>query len=133
VAYPGYFCHKIAKLIKLLVYLVFYRFQNAICAHWKRKNTNENVLHLLISPSTPNNPVKWKQWTENQINMAIDVGKSGVNHAVQDHGISATTLKDRTSGRVKENSCSGPSRYLVENEENELGMFVPVLVMVKKL
>ena len=43
---------------------------------------------------------------------------------LRDHGIPATTLKDRLSGRVKENCHPGPSRYLTENEENELSTFV---------
>ena len=63
----------------------------------------------------------------NQMKKAIEAvksGKSGVNRAAADHGIPATTLKDRLSGRVKENSCSGPSRYLNKNEENELSTIV---------
>ena len=70
---------------------------------------------------------KRKQWTETQMIKAIEAvksRKSGVNRAARDHGIPATTLKDRLSGRVKENCHPGPSRYLTENEENELSTFV---------
>ena len=55
---------------------------------------------------------------------AVRSGKSGMNRAAADNGIPATTLKDRLSGRTKENSRSGPNRYLNENEENELSTFV---------
>ena len=70
---------------------------------------------------------KRKQLTENQMKKAIDAvksGKSGVNCAAADFGIPATTLKDILSGRVKENCRPGPSRYINENEENELSIFV---------
>jgi len=55
-----------------------------------------------ILVSTPGAPsAKRKQWTENQMKKAIEAvrsGKSGVNRAAADHGIPATTLKDRLSG-----------------------------------
>jgi len=80
---------------------------------------------ILASTEAPR--TKCKQWTENQMKNAIEAvksGNSGVNRAAKDYGIPATTLKDRLSGRVKENALPGPNRYLNENKENELSMFV---------
>ena len=88
----------------------------------KRRRTSSAPPILVSAPGAPS--AKHKQWTENQMKTAIKAGKSGVNRAAMDHGIPATTLKDRLSGRTKENSRSGPSRYLNENEENELSIFV---------
>ena len=58
---------------------------------------------------------------------AIDAVKSqnsGVNRAAIDHGVPPTTLKDRLSGRVQENTNPGPSRYLDKQQEKELSTFV---------
>ena len=69
---------------------------------------------------------------------AIDAVKSrkcSINRAASDHGVLATTLKDRLSGRVKENCVPGPRRYMNNEEEAELGTFLkPVLplAMVKQ-
>ena len=95
--------------------------------HWTKESTKKKE-HLSAPPilvSVPGAPIaKRKQWTENQIKKAIEAVKSGKNHSVADLGIPATTLKDILSGRVKENCRPGPSRYINENEENELSTFV---------
>jgi len=87
----------------------------------KRRRTLSAPPILVSMPGAPS--AKREQWTENQMKKAIEAvrfkKKNGVNRAAADHGIPATTLKDRLSGRTKENSHSGPSRYLNENEENE--------------
>ena len=59
--------------------------------------------------------------------VAIDAAKSrkcSINHAVIDHGVLVTTLKDRLSGKVKENSVPGPKRYMNDEGETELGSFL---------
>ena len=55
---------------------------------------------------------------------AVKSQKSGVNRAAIDHGVPPTTLKDRLSGRVQENTNPGPSRYLDKQQEKELSTFV---------
>ena len=49
--------------------------------------------------------------------------KCSLNRASIDHRVPVTTLKDRLSGRVKENSIPGPKRYMNDEEETELGLF----------
>ena len=91
----------------------------------KRRRTLSAPAILVNTPSEPS--TKQKQWTENQMKKAIEAvksRKSGVNRAARDDGIPATTLKDRLSGRVKENCHFGQSRYLNDTEENELSTFV---------
>ena len=100
----------------------------------KRKHTLSAPPILVSVPGAPS--AKRKQWTENQMKKAIEAVRSGVNRAAADHGIPATTLKDRLSGSTKENSRSGPNRYLNENEENKMSTFVKdstvlALVMVR--
>ena len=48
----------------------------------------------------------------------------GINKASGDHGVPASTLKDRVSGRVKHGVKPGPKPYLCLVEEQELGSFL---------
>ena len=48
----------------------------------------------------------------------------GINKAAGDHGVPASTLKDRVSGRVKHGVKPGPKPYLCLVEEHELGSFL---------
>ena len=48
----------------------------------------------------------------------------GVNLAAKEHGVLATTLKDRLSGRVEHGKKSGPMPYLTSQEEDELATFL---------
>ena len=91
----------------------------------KQKHSTSAPAILIGTP--PAKRAKRRQWTENQMDMAINAvksGKSGVNRAAKDHGVPPTTLKDRLSGRVQKNTNPGPSRYLNDKEEKELGTFV---------
>ena len=56
---------------------------------------------------------------------AIEAVKSGsgINRAAIDHGIPPTTLKDRLSGKVKQ-EASGRPRYLNKDEEAKLSNFL---------
>lgn len=47
-----------------------------------------------------------------------------VNQAARDHGVPATTLKDRVSGRVVYGTRPGRKTYLTQAEEQELGGFL---------
>ena len=53
---------------------------------------------------------------------AVESG-AGVNKAAREHGIPATTLKDKVSGHVKYGNNPGPRPYLNAAEETELGTF----------
>ena len=53
---------------------------------------------------------------------AVESG-AGVNKAAHEHGIPATTLKDRVNGRVKHGNNPGLRPYLNAEEETELGIF----------
>jgi len=91
----------------------------------KRKRSS-SAPSVLIN-ELPSKRAKRSQWTEIQMKKALDAvksGKSGVNQAARDHGVPPTTLKDRLSGRVKENTKPGASRYLNDMEEKELSTFV---------
>ena len=77
----------------------------------KRRRTSSAPPILVSAPGAPSS--KRNQWTENQMKKAIEAvrsGTNGVNRAAVDHEIPATALKDRLSGRTKENSRPGPSR-----------------------
>ena len=50
-------------------------------------------------------------------------GESGINRAAVDHGIPSTTLKNRISGSIK-NDSTGLDRYLTDSEEKELSTFL---------
>ena len=91
----------------------------------KRKRSNSAPAVLIHEP--PRKRTKRKQWTEIQMKAAIDAAKSrkcSINRAAIDHGVPVTTLKDRLSGKVKENSVPGPKRYMNDEEETELGSFL---------
>ena len=69
--------------------------------------------------------MKRKQWTDQQIRAALKAVQegAGINRAAGDHGIPASTLKDRVSGRVKHGVKPGPKPYLCKEEEIELSSF----------
>jgi len=67
--------------------------------------------------------VKRKQWTDRQMQDAIDDVKGNrlsANAAAKKHGVPPSTLKDRLSGRVVHGSKPGPKPYLSAAEEEEL-------------
>ena len=51
---------------------------------------------------------------------AVESG-TGINKAACEHGVPATTLKDRVSGRVAHETKPGPRPYLSTEEETEFG------------
>ena len=61
---------------------------------------------------------------------AVISGEMGTNQAAREFDVSATTLRDRLSGRVKHGSKPGPAAYLTEEEERQL---VDFLVQVARL
>ena len=61
---------------------------------------------------------------------AVISGEMVTNQAARELDVSATTLRDRLSGRVKHGSKPGPAPYLTEEEERQL---VDFLVQVARL
>ena len=70
----------------------------------------------------PNRSSKRKEWTEKQMQAALDDVKRGVsgNRAADFNGIPRSTLKDRLSGRVVHGTNPGPVPYLTTDEETDL-------------
>ena len=68
----------------------------------KKKKQREGIVQL--RPRNVNRPPKRMQWTDCQMVAAMNAVQSGssvsMNSAAKDHGVPATTLKDRLSGRV---------------------------------
>ena len=78
--------------------------------------------------NTANRPAKRRQWTNEQMIAAIKACRSGssssINQAAKDHGVPASTLKDRLSGRVIHGSKPGPPPYLTPDEESALESYL---------
>ena len=69
----------------------------------KHLTSRKHTRSMPIVLRSPRAKVKWKQWTNEQMEQsmsAVRSGQSGVNGAALDHGIPRTTLKDRLSGCV---------------------------------
>ena len=100
-----------------------------------RKQTSYDKLHFKFFIATPEPAVcrvsnsavvKRKRWTEQQMAKALEAVELGgrINKAARDHGVPASTLKDRISGRVIPGTKPGPKPYLSKKEEEELGQFL---------
>ena len=77
--------------------------------------------------STIRRPDKYKCWTSDHMSKALDaVSLQGltVRRAAEQYGVPKSTLHDRVSGRVMAGACSGPPKYLTEEEEDELEQFL---------
>ena len=91
------------------------RGQRKILTKRKRKRSM-SAPPVLQSPSKR---TKRKQWTNEQMEKALEKVKSGnisINQAAKDYGVPPTTLKNRVSGRVEHNTNPGPPRYLEKKE-----------------
>ena len=72
-------------------------------------------------------PEKYKQWNDGRMERAIDAVRNQgltVRRAAEEYSIPKSTLHDRLSGRVQAGACSGPPKYLTDEEENELEEFL---------
>ena len=90
-----------------------------------RRKRSRSAPAILVSPTKPSK--RRKQWSDVQMEAAIEAvqtGQSGINCAARDHGVPPTTLKDRISGRVQNNTKPGPAKYLSDKEESELSTFL---------
>ena len=93
----------------------------------KTKRLNRRKRSISAPPvlQSPAKRARRKRWSNEQMEAAIKAAKSGsgVNRAAIDHGIPPTTLKDRLSGKVKQEN-SGRPRYLNKEEETKLSNFL---------
>jgi hypothetical protein len=72
-------------------------------------------------------PNKYKAYDEDKLYSAYEevvFENVPVRQAAMLYGVPATTLRDRVSGRVPFGKKSGPTRYLTDEEEDELVCFV---------
>ncbi len=95
----------------------------------KRKS---QLRSALTSKHAPEQSVKRKQWTDQQMRAALKAVQegAGINRAAGDHGVPASTSKDRVSGRVKHGVKPGPKPYLCTEEEGELSSFLKTCATV---
>ena len=94
---------------------------------WKKRKGERDVEneHRQLC-NGPSQPKQRKLWDNESMIMAIEAVKDiimGVNQAAKEHGVPATPLKDRLSGRVEHGKRSGPMPYLTSQEEDELATF----------
>ena len=84
-----------------------------------RKGVRKRLSRRKSQPSPPStsNPaprpsVNRKQWTDQQMEAAMKAveGGKGINKAAGDHGVPATTLQNRVSGRVVHGDKPGTSK-----------------------
>ncbi len=89
---------------------------------------------VLKSPSTLSVPLvplyrrpdTYKHWTGGQMTKAVDAVRClglTVRRAAKEYGVPKSTLHDRVSGRVLAGGCSGPPKYLTDEEEQQLEDF----------
>ena len=68
----------------------------------------------------------YKHWTEEQMGLAVNsvLKGSSIRLAAEEYDVPRSTLGDRISGRVNPDAKSGPSKYLSNEEEDELVQFL---------
>ena len=88
----------------------------------KKKGFRRHRPGVQAQQKQPNRSSKRKEWTEEQMQAALDDVKRGVsgNRAADSNGIPRSTLKDRLSGRVVHGTNPGPVPYLTKDEESDL-------------
>ena len=72
-------------------------------------------------------PMQYKEYNEEKLYAAYEevlFKNVAVRQAAMMYGVPVSTLRDRVSGRVPFGKKSGPTRYLTNEEENELVCFV---------
>ena len=72
-----------------------------------------------------NRDEKYKQWNDTHMEKAVDAVRNQgltVCRAAEKYCIPKSTLHNRLSERVQIGACSGPPKYLTDEEENELLM-----------
>ena len=88
------------------------------------RSSKSSVTH---GPALTQRPAEYKSWNKDSLDMAcqeVREGRLSIRRAADTYQIPKSTLSDRVSGRVREGSHSGPSRYLTDEEEAELVYFL---------
>ena len=78
-------------------------------------------------------PEKLKLWSDSHMKKATDAVQTqgfSIRRASEEYAIPKSTLHDRVSGRVQAGECSGPSKYLSDEEEQELEEFLTVCASI---
>lgn len=78
-------------------------------------------------PLAPLRPDKYKCWLDGRMEKAMAAVKDqgfSVRRAAEEYAIPKSTLHDRVSGRVLAGVCSGPPKYLTDEEEAELERYL---------
>ena len=71
-------------------------------------------------------PKKYKEYSEDKLYSAYEevlFKNVKIREAATMYGVPVTTLRDRVSGRIPFGKKSGPTRYLTNQEEDELVCF----------
>ena len=90
------------------------------------KTTSSISLPVPLAP-LPNRPDKNKCWMDGRMEKAMAAVKDqgfSVRRAAEEYAIPKSTLHDRVSGRVLAGVCSGPPKYLTDEEEAELERYL---------
>lgn len=99
----------------------------------KHVSLKERILHAPTQPHPDGftcfgrRPSKYKDWQQCQLEQAYNaVMRDGlpIRRAAELFSVPRSTLHDRISGRVPQGSSSGPPRYLLTEEEEELAQFL---------
>ena len=67
---------------------------------------------------------QWPEWRMEKATEAASQGKVSVRRPALQFNIPKTTLGDRVSGRVQAGTVSGPAKYLMDTEEENLATFL---------
>lgn len=90
------------------------------------KTTSSISLPVPLAP-LPNRPDKNKCWMDGRMEKAMAAVKDqgfSVRRAAEEYATLKSTLHDRVSGRVLAGVCSGPPKYLTDEEEAELERYL---------
>ena len=83
-------------------------------------------VHVPLAP-LQNRPDKYKNWSDGRMEKAVEAIKNhglSVRRAAEEYAVPKSTLHDRVSGRVLAGRCSGPPKYLTDEEEVELERYL---------
>ena len=79
------------------------------------------------APREKSRPTKYKLWKSDQLVKAYEAVVSGelsVRRAAEEFDVPRATLHDRLTGRIHFGASSGPPKYLTDDDEDELALFL---------
>ena len=95
--------------------------------HLRNRVFRSSNSSVVSDPALTQRPAEYKLWTKDSLDIAcqeVKEGRLSIRRAAESYQIPKSTLADHVSGRVREGSHSGPSRYLSDEEEAELVYFL---------